>query len=95
MLGDLGELGRDEVQYHKGLGYYAKSAGISQLLTKGSLTRHCQEAFGEGAQHFDDFEQLNNYINSVLDADSVVLVKGSRLSHMENVVSALTEDGES
>lgn len=94
VLGDLGELGRDEIQYHKGLGYYAKSAGISQLLTKGDLTKHCQEAFGEGAQHFDSFEQLNNYINSILDADSVVLVKGSRLSHMENVVSALTDDGE-
>ena len=94
VLGDLGELGADEVQYHKGLGYYAKSAGIHQLFTKGNLTLHTSEAFGEGAQHFQTYEQMNDHLLSIVDADTKVLVKGSRSSHMEHVVSALIKSEE-
>lgn len=95
VLGDMAELGENEIQYHKDLGLYAKTSGLTQLLTKGRLTRHSCEAFGEGARHFDTFEELNNYLTSTINADTVVLVKGSRSAQMEHVVSALATDGAS
>ena len=95
VLGDLGELGQNEIQYHQELGQYAKAAGIKRLVTKGVLSKHSSVEFGENAQHFESFDALNNYLLTTISADSVVLVKGSRMSQMEHVVSALAIDGES
>ena len=44
--------------------------------------------FGEGGVVFEDQQSLVAYASKQLDADSVVLVKGSRGSRMECVVFA-------
>ena len=93
VLGDMGELGESEVDYHRELGQYAAAAGISQLISKGQLAKESGRAFGSNTKHFDDFDELNNYLKSIITADSVVLVKGSRIAQMENVVSAIASDG--
>ncbi|PKO50686.1 MAG: UDP-N-acetylmuramoyl-tripeptide--D-alanyl-D-alanine ligase, partial [Betaproteobacteria bacterium HGW-Betaproteobacteria-21] len=45
--------------------------------------------FGEGGQHFDRVESLVAALVPRLDADAVVLVKGSRFMRMERVADAL------
>jgi UDP-N-acetylmuramoyl-tripeptide--D-alanyl-D-alanine ligase len=85
VLGDMGEVGEHGSEFHREVGAYAKSKGISRLLALGEATRHAVEAFGAGARHFDSVEQLLPGV-----AGGSILVKGSRFMRMERVVAALT-----
>jgi UDP-N-acetylmuramoyl-tripeptide--D-alanyl-D-alanine ligase len=87
VLGDMGEVGERGAEFHREVGAYAKSKGISQLLALGDATRDTVEAFGRGAQHFLTVEELVQSIEA-----TTVLVKGSRFMKMERVVAALTRD---
>ena len=85
VLGDMGEVGPRGPEFHREIGAYAHSRGVSQLLALGDASRHAVEAFGVGARHFDDVEELVPAIRG-----RTVLVKGSRFMKMERVVAALT-----
>ncbi len=82
VLGDMGEVGEHGVEFHREVGAYARTKGVSQLLALGDATRHAVEAFGEGARHFDTVEELVSSLKS-----NTVLVKGSRFMRMERVVA--------
>ena len=89
VLGDMGEVGNDGLQYHEEVGAYARAKGIEHVLTLGDLARHTSSAYGAGARHFDSVEKLNNALAAVFAADATVLVKGSRFMKMERVVQHL------
>ncbi|HEY8250727.1 MAG TPA: UDP-N-acetylmuramoyl-tripeptide--D-alanyl-D-alanine ligase [Burkholderiales bacterium] len=85
VLGDMGEVGEHGAEFHREVGTYARTQGVSQLLALGDATRHAVEAFGAGAQRFDTVDELVSNLKS-----NTVLVKGSRFMKMERVVAALT-----
>lgn len=85
VLGDMGEVGEQGAQFHREVGAYARSKGISSLLALGEATRHAADAFGDGARHFERIEDLVAVV-----AGRSILVKGSRFMKMERVVAALT-----
>jgi UDP-N-acetylmuramoyl-tripeptide--D-alanyl-D-alanine ligase len=85
VLGDMGEVGEHGRDFHREVGAYASSRGISSLCALGEATRHAVEAFGPGARHFDRVEDLVAGV-----AGNSILVKGSRFMKMERVVAALT-----
>ena len=58
VLGDMGEVGEHGVEFHREVGSYAKSRGVSQLLALGEASRHAVEAFGERAGHFSTVDEL-------------------------------------
>ena len=89
-LGDMGELGVDAIRIHERVGEEAKSEGISQLYTIGSMASAAARTFGSEAYTFDAHQPAINKIQNDLNTDVTLLVKGSRLSHMEQVVDALT-----
>ena len=89
VLGDMGEVGEHGREFHREVGAYARSKGISSLLALGEATRHAVEAFGPGARHFGSVEELVPQI-----AAKTILVKGSRFMKMERVVAALTGTAE-
>ncbi|HXL76678.1 MAG TPA: UDP-N-acetylmuramoyl-tripeptide--D-alanyl-D-alanine ligase [Burkholderiales bacterium] len=88
VLGDMGEVGDHGADFHREIGFYARSKGISNLLALGDAMRHAVEAFGAGAQHFADVDELAGNVSG-----RTVLVKGSRFMKMERVVAALTGGG--
>ena len=92
VLGDMGELGADAAQLHAEIGSYAKLAGIAALYALGDLSRETATAFGAGAQHYDAPEALAAQLMAQMDANAVVLVKGSRFMRMERVVTLITEN---
>ncbi|HEY3432065.1 MAG TPA: UDP-N-acetylmuramoyl-tripeptide--D-alanyl-D-alanine ligase [Rhodocyclaceae bacterium] len=94
VMGDMGEVGEAGGQFHDELGGYAKSMGIDRLYCLGDLCATAVHNFGEGGQHFDKVEALVKALNKDLDADTTVLVKGSRFMRMERVVDAITDNGE-
>jgi UDP-N-acetylmuramoyl-tripeptide--D-alanyl-D-alanine ligase len=85
VLGDMGEVGEHGADFHREIGFYARSKGISSLLALGDAMRHAVEAFGAGARHFADADELAGNVHG-----RTVLVKGSRFMKMERVVAALT-----
>lgn len=89
-LGAFGELGPDSVQIHADLGEMIKAYGVKRLFATGADTRATVEAFGTGAEYFVVQEDLINALSRALTPEIVLLVKGSRLQRMENVVAALT-----
>jgi len=93
VLGDMGELGGDAVAFHAGIGGEARRAGIEKFYALGALSGNAVREFGSGAQHFESIEELQAALEKELDANTTVLVKGSRFMKMERVVQYL-ESGE-
>ena len=91
-LGDMAELGEAGPALHAEAGRAARTAGIESLLAAGPLAARAAEAFGVGAEAFDDAEALAAALRERLQSDWIVLAKGSRAAGMERVVAALRED---
>lgn len=102
VLGDMRELGADEMALHADAGRRAKNAGIRRLYTFGPLSQAAALAFGEGAGSFDTHKAMADALRADLNtatADAAsgavrVLVKGSRGSAMDRIVAALLSEGE-
>ncbi|MFN3713931.1 MAG: UDP-N-acetylmuramoyl-tripeptide--D-alanyl-D-alanine ligase [Alcanivoracaceae bacterium] len=94
VLGNLGELGADEVTIHQQLGRYARDAGIDALVAHGHLAAEAADAFGDGgdrvATHGDAAERARVYLKQA----GTVLVKGSRSAGMDAVITVLQAHGE-
>jgi UDP-N-acetylmuramoyl-tripeptide--D-alanyl-D-alanine ligase len=91
VLGDMAELGDEKEALHRQVGQQARDLGVKHLLATGDLARFAVEAFGKGAEFFQDRERLIEHLEQGISADSVVLVKGSRSMGMEQVVNALVD----
>jgi len=85
VLGDMGEVGEHGPAFHAEVGRYAKEKGIGTLLAFGSASVDSARAFGVGARHFEDFNEIKNF----LQKEKTILVKGSRFMRMERVVALL------
>jgi UDP-N-acetylmuramoyl-tripeptide--D-alanyl-D-alanine ligase len=91
VLGDLAELGDLGPQSHRELGHYAAQKNITALYTVGPLSALSAQAFGTGGTAFDNKNQLVENLLQQLDAQTTVLVKGSRSSRMEDVVQLICD----
>ena len=92
VLGDMAELGDEKEELHRKVGEQARSLGINHLLATGDLTRFAVDSFGQGAQFFEDRQQLIQELEQNVSGESVVLVKGSRSMRMEQIVNALINE---
>ena len=94
VLGAMAELGALSEAMHAEVGRYAAGHGIDALWATGDFCDAAVAAFGEGGRLFENREELTAALKSLLAADDVVLVKGSRSAGMDAVVRALIEMGE-
>ena len=93
VMGDMNELGEKAVYYHETVGKQARSAGVNLLYTLGDLSRHTAAAFGESGYHFDGVDPLLEALKPyVQEANTVLLVKGSRSMALERIVQPLLEE---
>ena len=90
VLGDMGEVGEQGPMFHAEIGRYARECRIGRVLLAGESTRHVARAFGKGAEHFEQFDDLLAVAAASDVPGTTVLVKGSRFMRMERVVAALT-----
>lgn len=86
VLGDMGELGDDAEKFHNEIGVAARELGIERMFALGAMSAGAVSEFGAGAQHFADIEALQTELEKEMDAQTTVLVKGSRFMKMERVV---------
>jgi hypothetical protein len=88
----MGELGAGLPAMHAQIGLAARAAGVDRMFALGELSRESVRAFGKGAMHFERIQELLADLENELDADTTVLVKGSRFMQMERVVQSFRED---
>ena len=85
ILGDMKELGENELKLHFEVGEYAKQCDL--VLAVGPLAK----SLAEGAQcdHFDTKEELIAALPKYLKRDDIVLVKASHSMEFEKITEAL------
>ena len=89
VLGDMKELGRDELSLHREVGAYAKEKGVDVLIAVGPLSEATAEGFGEGAIYYPTVDDCIAAIGELLHEGDAVLVKASHSMHFERIVAAL------
>ncbi len=89
VFGDMGELGEWSEQHHQEVGIAARDQGIDLLMTFGTRSETTARAYGAAAKHYQRQEELVQDLLNQLDANTTVLVKGSRSSKMEKIVHQL------
>ena len=89
VLGDMKELGADELSLHRGVGAYARAVGIDVLIAVGPLSKATAEGYGENARYFADVDSCIAEIKAILRTGDTILVKASHSMHFEKIVEAL------
>jgi len=91
VLGDMKELGGDELELHAEAGRYAREAGIDCLVCVGELAAHAAREFGENAASFSDKVEVAELLRRRLGVKHTVLFKGSRGARMEEIIELLLQ----
>jgi UDP-N-acetylmuramoyl-tripeptide--D-alanyl-D-alanine ligase len=94
VVGDMAELGNLTEQYHHELGIKARTFGVQRIFAIGRYTPVTVKAFNGKAYHFSDRGKLIAAINDILEPNVTVLVKGSKINRMWEIVNALLESNE-
>lgn len=89
VLGDMRELGEEELALHTLTGERAKEVGINYVFTFGELTKATSQAFGENAKHFITKDELVRDLQPFLEKNNTILVKGSLSMKMDEAVAKL------
>jgi UDP-N-acetylmuramoyl-tripeptide--D-alanyl-D-alanine ligase len=89
VLGDMLELGPDEVAFHERLGEQARERGVELLVTVGPLAAHAGATFGGEVRAVPDAAAAAELAAELVDPGDTVLVKGSRGVGLEVVAQTL------
>lgn len=100
ILGDMGELGENEAEYHAQIGAYAVNAPITGLICVGKLAKHmyqgaCREKEktlrNTFVKYYETLDELLAHIEngSIRMEELTVLVKASHSMRFERIVDAL------
>ena len=86
VLGDMGELGKDEIMYHKQVGEFLSKYSDIKLLTVGVLARHIARNCTLDSIEFENNEQCAKYIVENIEKNSTILLKASRSMKFEQII---------
>ena len=97
IMGDMLELGSQSIKLHRQIGRFVAQTPIDMFVTLGALSKSsADEARLESRGHRDIFTfeskaKLIDFLKSRVKSGDVLLIKGSRLMRMEDIVSSLTK----
>lgn len=89
ILGDMLELGTYEKELHESVGEYLNGK-IDVLITIGSLSKHINDKFNGEKYHFDNIEEVEKQITSILKPNDYVVLKASHSMRLEELANYLT-----
>lgn len=93
VLGDMLELGKESGNLHKQIGALVPEMNFDMLLAVGKdAKKYVEGAKSRGmknVQYFETVPEVINELSEVVAEGDILLVKGSRGMHMEQVVEAL------
>jgi len=96
VLGDMGELGRKEIQYHKELGEYINNHKrlnpSTTVITIGELSKNISDEITKCKNtHFDEIEPAVDYIKQNIPKDTTIFLKASRSMKFERIIEKLNK----
>jgi len=94
ILGDMGELGENEVFYHQEIGNYINNHKLLDrktiVLTVGDLSKNITTQINSCKKlHFENIEQTVEYIKNNISKDKKLFLKASRSMKFENFITLL------
>lgn len=91
ILGDILELGRHSTKIHKKIGKYLLKCNESNVLLVGNeMSKIKNKKF----KHFIDNESLINYLSECDISNNLIMIKGSRKMHLEQVKEYILNNNE-
>lgn len=96
ILGDMGELGENEISLHEKVGTYAAGLDLQMCICIGPLCRYLAAAARKAnpaleTVTFDSVEEALGKLPELIHRGDAVLVKASHFMHFEKIVDALTK----
>lgn len=91
ILGAMRELGEETQAAHNQAGLMAKKMGVSHLLAYGPECQDAIQSFGDGAHYFQTQDDLCKTLQNLIEPNTLILVKGSRSTRMENICRYIQE----
>lgn len=82
IVGDILELGKYSVKYHKKINRLLNNINNKEVLLVGKETKIIT---GKNIKHFDSNSEIINYLSQVQFSDELVVLKGSRAMHLEEI----------
>jgi UDP-N-acetylmuramoyl-tripeptide--D-alanyl-D-alanine ligase len=95
VLGDMLELGEDSPKYHAEIGEYAAEKGIDLLVCYGKNAQYIAkraDELGMHAGYSEEKQKILNFLKFKLKPGDVVLFKGSRGIHLEEIIDEFYKD---
>ncbi|MCQ2739548.1 MAG: UDP-N-acetylmuramoyl-tripeptide--D-alanyl-D-alanine ligase [bacterium] len=94
ILGDMGELGENEVQYHKELGEYINNHKNldknTTVITIGNLAENIKNMINNcNSVYYNNIDEAVNYIKDNISHDSTLFLKASRSMKFERIIESL------
>ena len=87
VLGDMRELGSNELSLHFDTGAYAKEIGVDSVIAVGPLAKEL--ARGADGEWFESIDALKEKLGSLVKEGDTVLVKASHSMQFEKIVEFL------
>ena len=96
LLGDMGELGKNEVEMHREVGRFAAEKDIDVIVCTGTLCKEMAEAAkevsnGKKVLYFENREALEDALDKLILPGDSILVKASHFMQFEKIVKKLAE----
>ena len=89
VLGDMKELGKNELALHYDTGVYAREQGVDSVIAAGPLAKEL--AKGADGVWFENIDELCKALPKLLKKGDTVLVKASHSMQFEKIVQYLKE----
>lgn len=91
VLGDMGELGEYEEDYHKEIGKYLNDFSFDFLVTVGDLAGLIKPENQKNYKNFTDNKSAAEYIRSNIEKGANILLKASRSMKFEEIIEELNK----
>ena len=94
ILGDMGELGKDEIKYHSELGTYINNKNNlnpnSDIISIGTLSKNITDSITEcKTHHFESIEEAIPFLKENLQTSATLFLKASRSMKFEKIIEQL------
>ena len=94
ILGDMGELGEKEIEYHQELGKYINSHKnldkMTTIITIGNLSKNISTQIDKCKSiHFETIETAAEYVKKDVSKDLTLFLKASRSMKLERIIELL------